>query len=233
LTRFRRKKIVPVFFRHFFAFMSFRRFHRALVLLMAICLPLHAAVSREDSSRRATPNTSRAEPPVRQDHVLQPEDVIRVYVFQEDDINKLGEVRISKEYTITLPLVGMVDLRGLTTRQAEQKITALYDKDFIVNPQVTVTVLKHAERTVNVMGAVNSPGRVSFPPERGLTLAQAIALAGGHSRLADLKKVKLTRRAADGDTRMEEINVDEIMKRGARDVLLQEDDVILVPERIL
>jgi polysaccharide export outer membrane protein len=134
--------------------------------------------------------------------------------------------------TISLPLVNSIDLRGRTARQAEEVIRAAYDRDYLVNPQVSVIVVKYAERSVNVVGQVNNAGRVLFPQEKGLTIVEAIALAGGQTRLADLKKVRLTRKTADGETVVEEIDVDALMKRGGRDaVQLQRDDVLFVPER--
>ena len=116
------------------------------------------------------------------DYVLQPEDVLRVQVFQEEDINKQGEVRISQEHTVFLPLIKTISLKGRTVRQAEELIRDLYNKDFLVNPQVSVTVIKYAERSVSVTGAVNGAGRILFPPERGLTIVEAITLAGGQHR---------------------------------------------------
>ena len=169
------------------------------------------------------------------DYVLQPQDVLRIFVFQHDDINKQTEsVSISKEHTITLPLVRSVNLRGKTVRQAEELIRAVYDKDYLVNPQVSVQVLKYAERSVNIVGQVNKPGRIEFPQERELSIVEAITLAGGFTRLADLKKVKLTRVAPGGENDAQEINVDVMMKSGGKEsVMLQKDDVIFVPERIL
>jgi protein involved in polysaccharide export with SLBB domain len=169
------------------------------------------------------------------DYVLQPQDVLRVYIFQHDDLNKQMEaVQVSPETSISLPLVQTISLKGKTARQAEKIIKDAYDKDFLVNPQVSVNVVKYAERSVNVIGQVGKPDRVPFPQEKGLTILEAIALAGGQTRLADLKKVKLTRKHENGDTVVEEIDVDALMKRGGKDaVQLQKDDVIFVPERIL
>lgn len=168
------------------------------------------------------------------DYVLQPQDVLRVQVFQEEDINRLGEVSVSQEHTIVLPLIKTVSVKGKSVRQVEELIRELYNKDYLVNPQVQVIVLKYAERSVSVMGAVNNAGRVLFPGERALDILEAIANAGGHSRIADLRKVKLTRKNASGDTITQEINVDDLMKRGGRDaVRLEKGDVIFVPERIL
>jgi polysaccharide export outer membrane protein len=143
-------------------------------------------------------------------------------------------VRVSEEYSISLPLVNNVNLRGKTAREAELLIRDAYDRDFLVNPQVSVNVVKYSDRSVNVIGQVNKPDRVLFPQEKGLTIIEAIALAGGQTRLADLKKVKLTRKQPNGETEVQEIDVDALMKRGGRDAIqLQKDDVIFIPERII
>ncbi|HQY04547.1 MAG TPA: polysaccharide biosynthesis/export family protein [Lacunisphaera sp.] len=166
------------------------------------------------------------------DYVLQPSDLIRVLIFQEPDL--LREVRITQEYTITLPLIGTIDLRGRTVRQAEEIIRSLYDKDYLVNPQVNLTVLEYTQRTVQVVGAVNQPGAVVFPPEQKMGLVEAIARAGGQSRIADLKRVRLTRTKADGRAENLIINVDDMMKGASNEkYLLQKGDIIFVPERLL
>jgi len=206
----------------------------SFALAAAFCLQVASAADRSlrpESARRE----SRSAPAVTPDYVLQPQDVLRVFIFQHDDLNKQSEsISISQEYTVSLPLIKTVNLKDRTVRQAEEMIRAAYDKDYLVNPQVTVVVTKYAERSVNVGGAVNTAGRVQFPVERGLTIVDAISLAGGPSRLANLKLVKLTRRNADGDTTTEVIDVDSMWKSGGRDPLpLQKDDNIFVPERIL
>lgn len=235
MTIFGRKEIVTVSFRLFFMTKCVTRF-AVLVTVLATGLPLSAANNaerpvRSESVRRDLPSGEAASA----DYVLQPQDVLRVFIFQHDDLNKQSEaVSISQEYTISLPLIKTVNLKGKSVRQAEELIRAAYDKDYLVNPQVNVYVAKYAERSVNVIGAVNTAGRVQFPQERGLTIVDAITLAGGPSRLANLKQVKLTRRNSDGETTTEVIDVDSMTKGGTRDALaLQKDDNIYVPERIL
>lgn len=203
------------------------------LLLIATDLPCAFSAQRETKVASKTVE-SRANTAAR-DYLLQPQDMLKVQVYQEEDINKQGEVSISQEFTVNLPLIGTISLKGKTARQAESMIRDLLDKDFLVNPQVSVIVTRYAERSVNVLGAVNSAGRKQFPPERGLTILDAISLAGGHNRLADLKKVKLTRaRADDGEPETITINVEELMKGGGKDQIeLQPDDVIFVGERII
>ncbi len=166
------------------------------------------------------------------DYILQPSDLIRVLIFQEPDL--LREVRITQEYTITLPLLGTVDLRNNTVKQAEELIRQRYDRDYLVNPQVNLTVLEYSQRTTQILGAVNAAGAIVFPSEKQMGLVEAIARAGGQSRLADLKRVRLTRIGAEGKIENYIINVDDLMKGVSGEKwLLQKGDIIFVPERLL
>lgn len=164
-------------------------------------------------------------------YVIQPLDLLHVQVFQEDDLTR--DVRVSQSNTIALPLIGVVDLQGLTVKQAADKIGALYNASYLVNPQISITVTEYAQRVVNVLGAVGQPGAIPFPQEQGLFLLDAIARAGGFTRLADRSHVKLTRRNTKGDAEVDVIDADSIMKSGnANPWPLKPNDVIYVPERI-
>jgi polysaccharide export outer membrane protein len=178
----------------------------------------------------APPNSN---PPKEQaDYVLQPYDLIQVVVFQEPDLAR--DVRLSQDSTINLPLIGTVDLAGKTVRTAQEAIRSLYDRDYLVNPQINVTVTEYAKQTVNVLGSVNTPGAISIPPEQPLKLLDAITRAGGFTRLADRKRIKLTRLNGDGKTSTTVINADDIIQSNTADTwVLSKGDVIYVPERIL
>jgi polysaccharide export outer membrane protein len=166
------------------------------------------------------------------DYILQPSDLIRIMVFQEPDL--LREVRITQESTVNLPLIGNIDLAGKSVRQAEEIIRALYDKDYLVNPQITITVLEYSPRTVQVIGQVNKPDAITFPPEQKMSLVEAISRAGGPTRLANLRQVRLTRTGADGKTENFIVNVDDVIRGNTTDQwLLRKGDVIYVPEKIL
>lgn len=166
------------------------------------------------------------------DYVLQPSDLLNVQIFQEENLKR--DVRVSKEYSITLPLIGKVDLKGKSLRQAEDLIRELYDRDYLVNPQVNVVVVEYAKRSVNVIGAVNQPGAVLFPQEEGLTLLDAVSRAGGFSRLANRSQVKLTRTNADGKSETYIINADDLIKGSSSNSWpLLPNDIVFVPERIL
>jgi polysaccharide export outer membrane protein len=202
-----------------------------MLRLLISCRRFIAAALVITSLAAAETSPSAAQPPA--DYLLQPQDLLRVQVFQEPDL--LREVRISQEGTITLPLIEQVDLRNKTLRQAEQLIRDLYDRDFLVNPQITLVVVEYAKRTVNVLGNVNNPGAVPFPQEQKLNLIDAITRAGGFNRLADRKRVKLTRTSPGGKSETYEVNADQLMSRGAsaEKWILQVGDTVYVPERVL
>jgi polysaccharide biosynthesis/export protein len=166
------------------------------------------------------------------DYLLQPGDVVRVQIFQEPDLDR--EVRVSQEGEIFLPLIGRIAVKGVTLNRVEQTVRQLYDRDYLVNPQVNMMVLKYQVRTVNVIGAVNAPQAVEYPPEQTLTILDAISRAGGFNRFADRKNVRLTRTDSAGRTENFTINTDELISGNKSDrwVLLM-NDVIFVPERIL
>jgi polysaccharide export outer membrane protein len=214
--------------------LHFRHFTRVAPLL-GMLFSAFVCIGAEANSQAEAEGAISVARDRRSDYVLQPQDSLRVFIFQHDDLNRqMDSVQVSPEYSISLPLVGTISVRGLTTRQAEGIIRQAFDRDYLVNPQVSVVVVKYAERSVNVLGQVGKPDRVPFPQEKGLTIIEAITLAGGPTRLADLKRVKLTRKQSDSETVVEEIDVSSMMNKGGKDaVQLKTGDVIFVPERVI
>lgn len=162
---------------------------------------------------------------------LSPSDLLRVEVFQEPELFR--EVRIAQDGSILLPLVGKIYIGGKSIFDAERLITELYNRDYLVNPQINVTIVDYALRRVNVIGQVNNPGIVVFPPEEEMVLLEAISLAGGFNRLADKRKVTLTRTLLNGKTETFTIDTGKLI--AGDDAMrwdLQKDDVIFIPERV-
>jgi len=114
---------------------------------------------------------------------LRKEDQIRMLVYQEDELATVAKV--GKSGSVSFPLIGNVKLEGLTVKQAETEIKRLYEKSYLVNAQVSVSVLKHADKWVIIAGEVGRPGTINFPPEGDFDLQAAIAQAGGFGDRAD------------------------------------------------
>ena len=114
---------------------------------------------------------------VKPDYVLGAGDSIRIQVFQNPDLSM--ENRLSENGFITYPLIGTVQLGGLTLKGAEDKLSAALQRGgFLQKPQITITLVQVRNNQVSVLGQVVRPGR--FPLESaGLRVSDLLALAGG------------------------------------------------------
>jgi polysaccharide export outer membrane protein len=169
---------------------------------------------------------------VGENYILKPSDVISVEVYQEDDLNK--SVRIEGDGSVALALIGKVKVAGMTVAEAQSLITDLYNRDYLVDPQVSLLVVQFSPKVVHILGSVNSPGVIQIPPDRDLTLTEAIAGVRGVSRLGNPKSIIIKRVDEDGRARQMEVNFSRIVTDpNAKDIVLQEGDTIWVPERII
>jgi polysaccharide export outer membrane protein len=157
-------------------------------------------------------------------------DVLQVAVYQEEDLN--AKVTVDGKGMVSLPLLGSVHVGGRTTDEAAAVIRDLYGKDYLVNPQVTVAVTERAKRRYTVLGQVSRPGVYEFPPEESVTLLQAIAMAGGYTRLASPSKLTLQRQEREG-LRVLKVDAQAMARdQNATPFQVLPDDVITVGERI-
>lgn len=175
----------------------------------------------------ATPAASGAE---LQTYVLSPNDFLELRVYQEEDLTT--KFRVAKDGTVNLPLIGVVQVGGRTVDQSTRLIRELFDKDYLVNPQVTLTVVEYAKRRFTVLGQVQKPGSFEFPNEENVTLLQAVAMAGGFTRLANAGKITITR-IVDGKKQ----TLVKDGKAAAKDpdtqsFLIAPEDTITVAERV-
>jgi polysaccharide export outer membrane protein len=169
---------------------------------------------------------------VDENYILQPSDVIQVSIFLEPDLEK--SVRIEADGTVTLPLIKKVKVADLTVSEAQELITQLYNRDYLVDPQISVLVVSFSPKIIRVLGSVNRPGVVDMPPDREMTLTEAIASANGISRLGNPKSITIKRVNESGKTQQFEVNFNRIlMNANAKDMILKEGDTIWVPERLI
>jgi protein involved in polysaccharide export with SLBB domain len=130
---------------------------------------------------------------------LSPNDQVAVEVFGEDDLRTNG--RLNPEGNLSVPLLGSVHLAGLTLTQAAARLTELYGRDYLVNPKLSVALTDYAKRRFTVLGEVNRPGSYDMPdgsPE-GVDLLEAIAMAGGYTRIAAPGRITVRRRSGNTD----------------------------------
>ena len=139
-------------------------------------------------------------------------DKIKVTVFGQ--ANMSGEFAVAGDGTLSLPFIGTIRAGGLTVRQLEREIVNRLQQDYLKNPRVNVEVLNF--RPFDIIGEVQKPG--SYPYRDGMTVINAIAMAGGFTYRAKEKEFRIKR--ANGS-----------VEKAARNTLVKPGDVIEVLER--
>jgi polysaccharide export outer membrane protein len=194
------------------------RFTLFLVLILA-ALPLKVFGQAASSASSDSGND-----------ILKVNDLVHVTVFKEDDMTT--EARVSKAGTITLPLIGAVHVEGKTISDAVSDIRSRLDKDYIINPQVTLTIVEYAPQWVTVLGEVNRPSQVQIPPDGALDLMGAIALAGGYTRVADPSRI-IVRRVVNGSDVVLKIDARKLAKDSkSPPFVVEPGDTISVAESV-
>lgn len=154
--------------------------------------------SSSNSSNSNSSNSSGAAPAVATlsaptGYVLSANDQVAVEVFGEEDLRTSG--RLNGEGNLSVPLLGSIHMAGLSLSQAASRLTDLYGRDYLVNPKVNVMLIGYAKRRFTMLGQINRPGSYEMPdgsPE-GIDLLEAIAMAGGYTRIAAPERVSIKR----------------------------------------
>ncbi len=165
-------------------------------------------------------------------YILSANDQVAVEVFGEDDLRTNG--RLNPEGNLSVPLLGSIHLAGLTLTQAASKLTDLYGRDYLVNPKVNVMLLSYAKRRFSILGQVNRPGSYEMPDGSpgGIDLLEAVAMAGGYTRIAAPERVTVRRHTATGGDQIFKINAKRFTKGSGGGFRVEPGDSITVGESI-
>lgn len=170
--------------------------------------------STAPSSQSASVNPgAQAAPP---DYRLGPGDHVHIIVFGQAELT--GDYQVDGSGKLAFPLIGDVQAGGLTADGLEREIEAKLSPGYLKNPQVSAEIL--AYRPFYILGEVAKPG--SYPYVSGMTVLNAVALAGGFTPRAKKEDFKLERMASNGHRS----DVD-----AGQDTPVQPGDVITVRER--
>jgi protein involved in polysaccharide export with SLBB domain len=164
-------------------------------------------------------------------YILSPNDQVAVEVFGEDDLRTSG--RLTPEGNLNVPLLGSIHLGGLTPTQAVSRLTELYSRDYLVNPKINVTLVSYGSRRFTILGQVGHPGIFEMPPTspEGIDLLEAIAMAGGYTRIAAPERITVRRHSASGDQILK-VNAKRFTKGKGGGFRVEPGDAITVGESI-
>lgn len=151
-------------------------------------------------------------------------DKLSIRVFQVPDLS-FDELVVDTSGNIQMPLIGAVSGAGQTAGEMSVNIAERLSAQYLRNPQVTVTVTEAASQKITIDGAVTKPGVYEM---RGSTsLLQAVAMAEGPTRVADLSKVAVFR-TIDGQRSVALFDLGAIRQGRASDPQVLGDDVVVV-----
>lgn len=156
------------------------RWLKLLLLLMIVVVPLASCAT---SGRPGTYLVA-----VKGPYQLDTGDVVRVAVYGDPELTK--SYKIDDGGAISFPLVGAVEVRGMTTQMAASRLAAALANGFMRNPDVSVEIDTY--RPFFIQGAVKTGGQFAYV--YGMTVRAAIATAGGYTETADRSRATVYRR---------------------------------------
>ena len=180
----------------------------SITLLYPMPLPAASKVNQDSGQgpvQGSTPNAG---------YRLAPNDVIKVQVFGEEALTT--ETRVSGDGKIALPLLGVLEIKGLTVKETEELITSRLADGFLKHPRVSIYITRY--RNFFVSGEVKTPGGYTY--EEGLTVLKAVTLAGGFTDKASTGRIKIKRLKGKDE---------ETIRANLEDPVLP-DDIIVVPQ---
>lgn len=121
-------------------------------------------------------------------YMLDTGDRLRVFVYGQPNLSRLYTV--DQVGNIAVPLIGSVRARGRSTVELGRAIARRLAREYVKDPQVTVDVAQN--RPFFILGEVRQPGQ--FPYVSGMTIEQAIAIAGGYTERASHRRFRITRK---------------------------------------
>jgi protein involved in polysaccharide export with SLBB domain len=214
----------------------FFRFKISIAVVGAICLvsPLVFSQINNEETVFSRPSLNRERSftqSVDSSYTLFPNDTIEVLIFEEPDLTTT--TRVSQKGAITLPLIGEIKVAGMSILTANNSICKAYQDGYLRDPKVTITVVEFAKKRFTVLGQVQKPGGYEIPQQENVSLLQAIAMAGGYTRIADPKEVTVKRMGRKGREVTIELNAKGMAEDKDAPVFnIQNGDTITVSESI-
>ena len=182
------------------------------------------------SSNPSAPTTEAISAPVG--YILSANDQVAMEVFGEEDLRTNG--RLNGEGNLSVPLLGSVHLGGLNLTQAAARLTELYGRDYLVNPKISISLLGYAKRRFTMLGQINRPGSYEMPDGSpgGIDLLEAVATAGGYTRIAAPDRISVRRHRDKGGDQILKVNAKKLAKAEGASFLVVPGDTVTVGESI-
>jgi polysaccharide export outer membrane protein len=156
---------------------------------------------------------------------MGPGDLVRVFIWKETELTQ--DLVVMPDGRITFPLIGEIQAQGKTVTELKAVISEKLKK-YVTAPEVTVIVRESNSRQIYTIGRVIRPG--PYPLGAGMTVLQALSLAGGFAEWAEERNIKIVRRENGKEIQLP-FNYKEYIsgKNLEQNILLRPSDTIVIP----
>ncbi len=161
------------------------------------------------------------------DYIVGEQDVLKITVYDHPELTTVE--RVSGEGKITLPLIGELNVAGLTTDQTAKKIASILSDGLIVDPNVSVFVVEFRSKKTIIMGYVNKPGIYMLSGDT--TLLELISQAGGLAKEAgDKATIKRNYSGTKGGEGIITVDLKKLIEQGdtSLNVPLMDGDSVFI-----
>ena len=214
-----------------------------LAALIAAPLPL---LAQESSPMPSVPKATTVEPPTTSTVMrtnsmtvlderkkLGPNDYLSFRVVEDRD-NESQHLRVNDNGELEVPYIGLVQASGKSCKELAYTVKAALEREYYFHATVIIAVDRISEKSrgkVYVYGSVKGQGPQEIPADESYTVSKAIIRAGGFGDFANKRKVKLTRKSGQDLI----VDLKRVIEEGhtEEDVVLQPDDQIYVPQRLI
>ncbi len=220
--------------------LTFRRFGQLpQQILVLLVLASHAALGQAQTAQPAlsprNADTGLTAPmaslpaDVPANYLLNANDLVEVKVFQEDDMD--WTVRVTKDGTVNLPLVGSISVLRKTPDELGEIVRVRLHDGYLVHPQVSVKVMEFSKRRFTILGEVVKAGQIDFPDNSELTVLDAIGIAGGYTKSANPSRIYVKRKVGSKEIVLT-VDANRMARREVAPFKILPGDVITVGQTI-
>lgn len=164
-------------------------------------------------------------------YTLGPDDVVEIMVLRHPEFS--GTYPVNLESKIQYKFVGDIDVRGLTKKELEEKITKIISS-YVINPEVNVTILEYKSKVIYVLGEVGTPGKFYMKSE-SIPVREAVVNAGLPTHAAAMRRCRIITPAKKGKVKIKSVDLYTILYGGdlKHNIDMHPGDVLYVPATVM
>ena len=164
-------------------------------------------------------------------YTLGPNDVVEIEILRHPEFS--GKYAINQEGKMQYKFVGDMLVKGMTKKELEDKIKEAITQ-YVVSPEVNVTIVEYGSKVFYVMGEVASPGQFIMKSE-GISLREAIHLAGLPTTNASMRRCRIITPSENGSPKVRDVNLYALLYNGdlRKNVTINPGDILYVPATVM